>query len=166
MDDIEALGGEANLRELVQNIRSDDETERKQTISQIPELILKSLQKKNDVLNQLLLVIYNLTTDSNYYETLNGSNSTLIVRHLLRLYTQTIQDHNHKQIYALSELVQLVQSSELLAELAYVLHRCTDNLSKEDSEAVEEALGSIQEKAAADLCPEALLMIHSIVAIK
>lgn len=166
MDEIETLGGEKHIRDLVNNIKSLDESERKTTILQIPELILKSLQHKNDILNQLLLVIYNLNTDSNYYETLNGNNRTIVLRHLLRLYTETIQDHGHKQISALVKLVEFVQSSELLVEMAHVLHRCTSSLCKEDTDLVEEALGVIQEKAAANLYPEALLMIHSIIAIK
>lgn len=165
--EVEVSENEANIKNLILNIRSAHEADRKLTISQIPFLIFRSLTEKNDILNTLLLVIYNLNTQTDYYETLNASNRTLVMRHLLRLYTETIQDHEHKQIDSLVKIINLVNSSELLVELAYVLHKCSGNkLSKEDSEVVEEAFGVIQEKAAANLNPEALLMIHSIIAIK
>lgn len=157
---------EANIKNLILNIRSAHEADRKLTISQIPFLILQSLTEKNDILNTLLLVIYNLNTETDNYETLNASNRTLVMRHLLRLYTETIQDHEHKQIDSLVKIINLANSSELLVELAYVLHKCGGKLSKEDSIVVKEALEAIQEKAAANLNPEALLMIHSIIAIK
>lgn len=157
---------EANIKNLILNIRSAHEADRKLTISQIPFLILQSLTEKNDILNTLLLVIYNLNTETDNYETLNASNRTLVMRHLLRLYTETIQDHEHKQIDSLVKIINLANSSELLVELAYVLHKCSGKLSKEDSIVVKEALEAIQEKAAANLNPEALLMIHSIIAIK
>lgn len=157
---------EANIKNLILNIRSAHEADRKLTISQIPFLILQSLTEKNDILNTLLLVIYNLNTETDNYETLNASNRTLVMRHLLRLYTETIQDHEHKQIDSLVKIINLANSSELLVELAYVLHKCNGKLSKEDSKVVKEAFEAIQEKAAASLNPEALLMIHSIIAIK
>lgn len=164
--EVESNEDEANIKSLIHNIRSTHDADRKLTISQIPFLILQALTERNNILNQLLLVIYNLTTETENYETLNASNRTLVIRHLLRLYTETIQDHQHEQIDALAKIIDIVNSSELLVELAYVLHKCGGKLSKEDSEVVKAALGVIQEKAAANLNPEALLMIHSIIAIK
>lgn len=166
--ELETIGGEEAIKSLLSNIRSVNEEERKLTMSQIPNLILESLKLKNDILNQLILVIYNLNTDLDIYETLNASNRTLVIRKLLRLYTETFQDqdHHHKQVEALTKIIDFAHSSELLVELAYALHKCNVNLSKEDSELVEEALATIQEKAAANLHLEALLMIHSILAIK
>lgn len=161
--DLAFLGGEANLKNLIVNIRSDDDDERKQTISQIPSLILESLKQKSDILNQLLLVIYNLNTESDNFEILNTSNRTLVLRHLLRLYTETIEEHQRTQIDALTRIIDFAHSSELLVELTYALHKCTENLGKEDIDKVEEALSVIQEKAAANLYSEALLMIYSIV---
>lgn len=166
--ELETIGGEEAIKSLIANIRSVNETERKLTISQIPSLILESLKLKNDILNQLILVIYNLNTDLENYETLNASNRTLIIRKLLRLYTETFQDqnHHHQQIEALTKIINFTHSSELLVELAYALHKCSFKLNNEDSNLVKEALEIIQEKAAANLHLDALLMIHSILAIK
>lgn len=161
-----------NIRELINNFRSNDQAIKKLTLSQIPALIHQSLESKNDILNQLFLVIYNVTIDQQAdqqgFEVLNETNRISIFRHLLRLYTTCIDEHQHKQIESLIKIIDFAQtSSELLTELAHVLHKCTTNLtSKEDLLLIEEALGCIQEKAASNLHSEALLMIHSIIAIK
>lgn len=155
------------FKDLVHNVRSDNEDERKLTISQIPSLVLESLEHKNEVLDQLLLVIYNLNTDSESFEVLNLGNMTQVIRHLLRLYTETINEHKHEQIDALTKISDFVHSSELLVELAYALNHCSEcKISKEDLDLVVEALCSIKEKAAANLYSDALLMIHSIIAMK
>lgn len=165
--ELETLGGEASIKNLIHNIRSIDETVRKSTISQIPNLILESLKQKSDILNQLLLVIYNLNTDSDNYEILNATSRTFVIRRLLRLYTETIQEHSHDQIDALIQIIDFVHSSELLVEVAYALHKCDDKeLDKEYVDKVEAALSQIRDKAAANLYSEALLMIHSIIATK
>jgi len=163
---IAAFGGDTKIKELIDNIRSPDETDRKQTITQIPTLLLESLRNGNQIADQILLLIYNLYADSENHETLNTSNRTIIVRHLLRLYIENIHEHQREQLDALANIIDFVHSSELLVELSYVLHKCSDNLGAQDSELVEGALGAIQEKASSNLNFEALLMIHSIKAIK
>jgi hypothetical protein len=149
------------FKDLVEHIRSSDEEERKLTIMRIPELILQSLEHKNDVLNQLLLVIYNLTTDSDIYENLTIGNRTNIIRHLLRLYTDNIKDHQTEQIDALVKLINHANSSQLLIELANVLYNCGNHESKEVNDKVEEAFNDMRNRAAANLYPDALLMLHS-----
>lgn len=126
-------------------------------ISEIPLLLSRSLEEKNEVLDELLLLIYNLHTDCNFYEILNSSNRVIIFRHLLRLYSKTINDHQHDQIEALKRIANLVQSPKLLVELAYTLHKCKG----EDSKTVEEGLDIIREKAVAGMYSDVLLMIHS-----
>lgn len=164
--DLETIGSEDFIRRQIDNARSLDEAERKQTISQIPSLILESLRERNDILNQLLLVIYNLNTDSVKHELLNAGNRTTVIKELLRLYTETVQEHEAKQIEALSKMVDFVQSPELLVELAYALHKCNNERSAEMSDTIDGALSKIQDRATAILSPEALLMIHSIKATK
>lgn len=155
------------FRHLLENIRSKDENERKQTISQIPILVLKSFEGKGGIINQLLLVIYNLNTEAENFETLNLGNRTQVVGHLLRLYSETITDHEHEQIDSLVKIIQHIHSSELLIELAYALNQCHEaKITKEDKELVEEGLVEIKERATAKLFPDALLMIHSIIAMK
>lgn len=164
----EAIGkSESMLRRLVNNFRSVDGAVRKQTITRIPNLVLESFVQKNEILDQLLLLMYNLETDSDNFESLNASNRTLVLRHLLRLYIETVDDHQHSQIDALKKTIDQVNSSELLVELAHTLHRCSSNkLSKIDKELIEEGLENIREKATNYLYPEALLMIHSILEMK
>lgn len=151
---------------LMRNIRSQEESKRKLTISEIPFLILESFEQRSESLDQLLLVIYNLNTETENYEYLNASNRIFVIRNLLRLYSKTIHEHQNKQILALTKIINCVHSSELLVELAIVLHECNGKIAQEDGESVDEALGILQEKAAASLYPEALLKIHSIMAIK
>lgn len=164
-------GDQFNIKQLIEHIRSEDETERKITISQIPSLVLKSLRNNDKIIDQLLLVIYNLNTDSENHELLNAGNSTLIVRHLLRLYVDTIQDEKHElgQVNSLIGLVDLVHSSDLLVEIAYVLYKCSQSLEEGHDHtvaAIDQALGVIEDRATASLHPEALLMIHSIKAMR
>lgn len=150
------------FKDLVNHIRSADEEERKLTIMRIPELILQSLEHKNEIVNQILLVIHNLNTDSDIYENLTLGNRTNIIRHLLRLYADTIKDHQREQIDALVKLIDHANSSQLLIELANVLNNCGNHESKEINDKVEEAFNAIRDRAAANLYPDALLMLHSI----
>ena len=149
------------------SIRSENETDQRGAISQIPKLILNSLQHRHEVLNHLLLVLYNLNTNSEKYEVLNAVSRTQVFRHLLRLYTESIREHQDDQLDALTKLVDLIHCSDLLIELAYALHKCSEtSTSKKFTDAVNEALESIREKASANLHTEALLMVHSIIAMK
>lgn len=163
---LEPLGGEVEIRNLISSSQSEDEEERKRAISKIPRLILQFSKSEDDILNQLLLVIYNLNTHSDPYEDLTASNRVPVFRQLLRLYTDSIKDHDHEQIDALTQLIDLVYSSDLLVELAYALNQCKSDLGGKDTEMIDEAFESIREKAAVNLYPEALLMIHSILAMK
>lgn len=149
------------FKNLVDHIRSADEEERKLTIMRIPELILQALEQKNDILNQILLVIYNLSTDSNIYENLTLGNRTNIIRHLLRLYADTIKDHQREQIDALVKLINHANSSQMIIELANVLYNCGNHESKEVNDMVDEAFNAMRDRAAANLYPDALLMLHS-----
>lgn len=160
-------GDEFNIKRLIEHIRSDDEADRRITISQIPSLVLKSLKSNDKIIDQLLLVIYNLnTTDTENYEYLNAGNSTLIIRHLLRLYVDTIDEHQQRQINSMIGLIDFVHSSDLLVELAYALYRCGQSLEDGDTESIDRALRAIEDKATVGIHHEALLMINSIKAMR
>lgn len=167
------------LKDLIENIRSDDEQERVKTIALIPNLILQSINEKNGILNQLLLVIYNLNTDDDNFETLNLGNRTTVIRYLLRLYAETIKDHKREQIDALIKLTKhAYHSSELLIELANALYHCDLSTlrrkgSKEDisktneiNRMIGDALQSIKERASENLYSDSLLMIYSIMELR
>lgn len=153
---------EAEIRKFISSSQSDDEEERKRVISKIPVLILQFLKTEDKILNQLLLVIYNLNTSHDPYEYLTASNRIPIFRHLLRLYTDTVKDHEQTQIDALSEIIDLVYSSEILVELAYALKQCKIDLGDKGTAKIEEAFENIREKSSVNLYSEALLVIYDI----
>lgn len=152
------------VRKLIEDVRSEDETSRRMTISQIPNLILKSFEQRFDILNQLLLMIYNLNCDSaEGYEYFNENTKIPIIRSLFKLYTSNVNHHEYEQIQAFRDVIKHVQwSSEILVELVYVLHKCYGNTSKENTSIIDETLEDIEEKASANLFSQVLLIIHTI----
>lgn len=150
------------MKDLIDHIRSSDDEEKKLTIMRIPGLILQSLESTNYILNQLLLVIYNLSTDSEIYEKFTIGNRNNINRHLLRLYADTIKEHQPDQIDALVKLIDHANSSQMLIELANVLNNCGNSNNKEINDIIDDAFNAIKDRAAANLYPDALLMLHSI----
>jgi len=153
-------------RELIENIRSDKDDDRNKTIEQIPTLLLDSVNKKDDILNQLLLVIYNLHTDMDNFERLNMENRTVIIRYLLRLYTETINEHKPDQIDALVKLIEhYSHSPQLLIEIANTLHHC-DQPEGNNNHLIEKGLNLIKEKASEYLYNDTLLMVYSILSIR
>lgn len=169
-----------SLKDILNDIRSEDEQDRAKAIIRIPSLILKSIEFKDELLNQFLLVIYNLNTDEDNYEAINSSNRVTVIRHLLRLYTETIQDHKKEQIDALVRLIDHSSySPELLIELAYVLYNCSQSITssgdrhgtesakiKSINSQIDGALNVIKEKASENLYSDTLLMIYSIFALQ
>ena len=95
-------------------------------------------------------------------------NRTPIFRSLLRLYSETIHNHERDQVDALVGLIDHVAHiPELLIELSNVIYHCglsqsTNSAAKE----VDDALELIKEKASENLSSDALLMIHSIMALR
>lgn len=159
----------SSYKELIKLIRSTDEDERRLSIKSIPNLVLAFFEDKNELIKQILLLIYNLNVDSDIFESLTLSNSSAIIRRLLRIYMETVRgEYKHEQVEALVKLIQYSDTSELLIELTNVLYHCLNNkqLSEEDNDNIQDALDHIKDKAAANMYPEALLMIHSIMAIK
>lgn len=162
------------IKNLIQNFRSNDEKDKNKAISQIPRLLSLCQQTSNTVLDQLILVIYNLATSNpEKHERLNARNRDTIFKHLLRLYAESPcqnqyndddDDHNgSEQLNFLSNLIKYSESSELLVEVAHVLYRYLEvGTSDKTSELVHQALQTIFEKATINLQPEVLLMIHSI----
>lgn len=125
----------------------------------------------NHLLDQLLLLIYNLNTpdDEEKFKSLKANNRILILRHLLRLYLREVESHSHKQLEFLRQIINLSQySPELLIELANVLHVCSKKLAdpKKTQPLIDEALDNILSSARTGLYPDALLMIYSIYAIR
>lgn len=158
---------EDQLKKLIGDIRSSNESQRRSAINHIPNIILKYLKEKDNILDQCLLLIYNLNTDSENYEMINSKNRVQIITQLLKLYVDTIPEYGRSQIEALRQIVDYAQSSRLLMELAYILHKCNSILSDEqEKEIVEKALNAIQDKASLNLYTDTLLMVHSIKAIK
>lgn len=158
---------EDQLKKLIGDIRSSNESERRSAINHIPNIILKYLKEKDNILDQCLLLIYNLNTNSENYEMINSKNRVQIITQLLRLYVDTIPEYGRSQIEALRQIVDYAQSSKFLMELAYILHKCNSILSDEqEKEIVEKALNAIQDKASLNLYTDTLLMVHSIKAIK
>lgn len=152
----------SSLKELLDLIRSDDDDEKKLTINKIPELILKSTQRTDHTIDQLLLVIYNLNTDSELQEKLTIGNRDNIYRFLLRLYVDTIKDHQPEQIKALVKLIDHANSSQMLIELANVFNNCGHGNNKETNDIIDDAFNALKDRAAVNLYPDALLMLHSI----
>lgn len=150
-------------KSLLDSIRSQDEADKSRAIAQIPHLLSLSMQSTNAVLDQFILLIYNLNTNLEKYERLNARNRTIVFRQLLALYAESTSEHQHKQLAALSRMVDLSNSSELLVEIANVLYRSLANLhNKEDDKIVKQAFEAIQVKATINLYSETLLIIHSI----
>lgn len=123
------------------------------------------------LLDQILLLIYNLNSpdDEEKFKKLKANNRIFIIRHLLRLYLKSVKLHSYKQLKSLHELITLSHHSpELLVELAHVIHGCSKNLTDPDNTKplIDEALDKILYCARVGLYPDALLMIHSIYAIR
>lgn len=166
--DIGTLDDETTIKILLEAIRSNDDVRKKQALSFIPMIILHSLSSKKEIMEQLLLVIYNLNTSEDNFEYINIGNRPIVYRHLLRLFREKIQAYNDSHVDALAKIVKQVDTPELLTELAYAIFRCSDSTDTDlhVKEIVLNAFREIQEKANAKLYPDVLLMIHSINALK
>lgn len=189
---------------LLDQFRSQDQQKKLHALAKIPQIILLSLEMNKKLLSeptdlerenqllldQLLLLIYNLNTTEidEKFELINATNRIIILRFLLKIYKQTLeneseleeanqreQQHQREkqqeeeeeeekgaQILALEKIVPLVQTSpELLIELAHLFHILC-NKREDSKKTCRQALDLIRDKASAQLFSDVLLMIYSI----
>lgn len=166
-------------KELVNQIRGE-EPGRREPVLQIPQFLALSGKQKQSpqingdtdatgisqkLLDQLLLLLYNLNTPKEKFERLNANNRILIIRHLLRLYVQSNDSHSHQQMLDLKEFVRYSKHSpELLIELAHTFHQCRNRLAEPEKTKIvlDEAMDSIFRISRIALYSDVLLMIISI----
>lgn len=144
---------EENIKSLIESIRSKDDVSKRAAIDNIPSIISNYLKGDNQILEQIILLMYNLNTDSENYEILNFNNRTTVLKHLLRLFSE--QNFDVSQIDALRELIHQTKSPELSIEIANVL-------LKSNSKDSQTAISDILEQAVVNLDLSTLLMIYSI----
>lgn len=126
----------------------------------IPTIIMKSFESKDELADHLLLLLYNLNSKMDTkYDTINHTNRALIIKKLLRHYTDHVEDPDADQLRTLTKMISYVSHlPELLIELAQVFN----HFREIDSETSRKALSEIRDIAAVNLYSDALLMVYSI----
>lgn len=146
-------------KHLLKHARSNDEKLLTFTMIFVPSLVSVSLISRDDVVDQLLLVIYNLG-GHDPIETICAKNKMNILRQILVVYSEHMSKIPSQYIIYICKLcskilVGVPLSSKFLVELTHCLYNC---IQRGNRDLAQVAINDIHDKASTCLYSDVLLV--------